>query len=359
MANTQYGVNHPLAVKLWSRKLFQEALKQTWMSKFIGTDSNSVIQKLEDTQKGPGDRITQGLRVQLSGNGVSGDGTLEGNEEALTTYSDNVLIDQLRHAVRSSGKMSEQRIPFSVREEARMGLTDWWADRIDTALFNQLSGNTTQSDTKFTGSNATVAPSSGNIIYGDGQSTEANVISHSASAIMSLKYIDYAVEKAKTMSPMIRPVKINGEDKYVLFLHPYQVTDLRVSTSTGQWLDIQKAAMQGGQVSNNPIYTGALGEYNGVVLHMSTRIPRTTVASDATSTTNAGAYRAVFCGAQAGLLAFGQNSSENKTTWVEEMFDYGNQLGVSAGMIWGAKKAVFNSADFGTIVIATYAAAHA
>ena len=44
--------------------------------------------------------------------------------------------------------------------------------------------------------------------------------------------------------------------------------------------------------------------------------------------------------------------------WYEELFDYGNQYGVSAGMIWGAKKTVFNSADFGTVVIATYAASH-
>jgi N4-gp56 family major capsid protein len=93
-----------------------------------------VIQIKEETSKSPGDRITVGLRMQLTGDGVSGDGTLEGNEEALTTYSDNVLIDQLRHAVRSAGKMTEQRVPFSVREESRMGLQDWFAGRMDAAL---------------------------------------------------------------------------------------------------------------------------------------------------------------------------------------------------------------------------------
>lgn len=30
MAKTSYGVNDPEAVKLWSRKLMREALKQTW-----------------------------------------------------------------------------------------------------------------------------------------------------------------------------------------------------------------------------------------------------------------------------------------------------------------------------------------
>jgi hypothetical protein len=44
-------------------------------------------------------------------------------------------------------------------------------------------------------------------------------------------------------------------------------------------------------------------------------------------------------------------------TWFEELFDYGNQLGVSAGAIFGVKKTRFNNKDFGTIVVPTYAAA--
>lgn len=356
MATTQYGLNHPNAVKLWSTKLFREALKETWLHKFMGKDSSSIIQIKEDMQKGPGDRLRCILRMQLNGAGVEGDSTLEGNEEALSTYYDDFVINQLRHAVRSDGKMSEQRIPFSVREEARMGLQDWWANRIDQALFNQLTGNSAQTDTKYTGHNTPTAPSSGNIIYGDARATEAAVCSASASAVMSLKYIDYAVEKAKTLAPLIRPVKVDGLDKFVMFLHPYQVTDLRTSTSTGQWLDIQKAAMAGSNSSKSPIYTGALGEYNGVILHESTRIPRTVISAD--NAVGEGCYRAVFCGAQSGVVGFGQDNAPNKMQWVEELFDYGNQLGVSAGMIWGAKKTVFNSADFGTIVVATYSKAH-
>lgn len=349
MATTEYAVNHPSAVKLWSEKLFREALKETWMSKFMGKGSDSMIQTLNNTQKGAGDRITVSLRMQLSGDGVEGDNTLEGNEEALTTYTDNILINQLRHAVRSNGKMSEQRVPWDTREDAMMGLRDWWAGRFDTALFNQLTGNTAVTDTKYTGHNATVAPDAAHIMYPEAQSSDAGVASKSASASMKLTWIDYAVEKIKTSSPLVRPIRVKGESKFVMFLHPYQVTSLRTSTTTGQWLDIQKAAMQGGQISDNPIYTGALGEYNGVILHESTRVPL--VLSGSTG----GVYRSVICGAQAGTLAFGQNfGGADGQKWREETFDYGNQLGVSAGMIWGAKKTLFNSADFGTIVVPTW-----
>ena len=357
MATTSYPVNHPLAVKLWSKTLFHEALKETQMYKFMGKGSDSLIQIKDGTQKSAGDRITIGLRMQLSAAGIQGDATLEGQEEALTTYSDNIFIDQLRHAVRSAGKMSEQRITFSIREEAMMGLRDWWADRIDSWAFNQLAGNTTQSDTRYTGNQATIAASttSGNsrIIFGTVSTTENSLSAESASAEFQLTMLDTAIEMAKVASPLIRPLRVNGEPKYVAFLHPYQVTSLRTDATANRvtWYDTQKARLQGGEpASRNAIYTGALGEYNGVVLHENTRVPL------APSTTTV--RRAIFCGAQAAAIAYGREfSSPNKMSWVEETFDYGNQLGVSAGLIAGLKKLQFNGNDFGVIVMASHAEA--
>lgn len=353
MATTAYGLNHPLAVKLWSKKLFREALKTTWAYKFMGTGSNSLCQIKEDLQKSPGDRVRQGLRVLLSGAGVSGDGTLEGNEEALTTYYDDIFIDQLRHAVRSDGKMSEQRIPFSVREEARAGLTDWWSERVDTAFFNQLGGNTGQTDSKYTGMQTAIAPTAGTrIITSGGNTTEASMTAASANSF-TVADIDRCVVLAKTASPVLRPIRINGGDYYVMFIHPNTHYGLRQSAATaGSWQDIQRAAIQGGQTTGNPIFNGALGMWNGVVLHESTRIPNMVAAPASGSS---GAFsRTIFAGAQAACLAFGQNSGPEKMSWKEELFDYGNQLGTSAGMIWGLKKSVFNSTDFSTIVCTSY-----
>lgn len=311
----------------------------------MGESSDSMIQVLSDTKKGPGDKITYQLRMQLSGAGIAGDSTLEGNEEALTVYTDSVLIDQLRHAVRSGGKMTEQRIPFSIREEARMGLTDWWTDRIDQAIVNQLAGVTTQADLRYTGQNATIASSSGNIVYP--LANEASEVSISTTSLFNLAVIDRAVAKAKTMSPVIRPIMVNGTGHYVMHIHPHQTLSLRTSTTTGLWQDIQKFSMAGSTAKDNPIFTGALGVYNNVILKENHRLPAITTASSGTG------RRAIFCGAQAATMAVGQNSNPEKMSWVEELFDYENQLGVSAGMIFGVKKTVFNSADFGVIVCPT------
>lgn len=352
MASTSYGVNDALAVKLWSKKLFQESLKATWFSKFMGKSSSSLIQIKDETGKGAGDKITIGLRMQLTGDGVLEDGTLEGNEEALTTYSDSVFINQLRHAVRSGGKMSEQRIPFSVREEARSGLEDWWANRLDTAFFNQLGGNTAVTDTRYTGNQAAIAPDAAHKVYLNGSADE----SATSTYVFDITVIDKCVEKAKTSTVPIRPIRVGGEDKFVMFLHPYQVYNMRTVTSTGQWLDIQKAALSGGKESGNSIYNGAIGEYNGVILHESTRVPFGVNSSTGAAISTV--RRAIFAGAQAGVMAYGKDTAGGEMSWTEELFDYKNQLGVSAGMIFGIKKTQFNSADFGTIVVPTYAVAH-
>lgn len=351
MAATEYGVNSAEAVKLWSKKLYREGMARAWVSKFIGDSDSSLIQRKSDLKKSAGDRIRLTLRMQLSGDGVQGDNTLEGNEEALTTYTDDILVNQLRHAVRSKGKMSEQRIPWSVREEAMDGLADWMAARYDTWFFNQICGNVAQTDTRYTGNQAALAATTV-----QRPNAVANDQSLGTSDTFTLARIDAARTTAVTASPIFRPLKINGEDKYVCFLHPYQVRDMRTSTSTGQWLDIQKAAMAGSKASDSPIYTGALGEYNGVILHEANRV--TLGVHSTASTAVANTRRAAFCGAQAACIAFaGDTAGLSDPAWVEELFDYKNQLGVSGGFISGLKKTRFNSADFSTIAISTYAAA--
>lgn len=352
---TAYGTNNPAAVKLWSKRLAREALKATFIQKFIGESDDSLCQIKPETGKGPGDKVTITLRMQLTGDGTAGDGTLEGNEEALTTYTTSIVIDQLRHAVRSAGKMSQQRIPFSVREEAMMGLRDWWAGRLDTAFFNQICGNTAVTDLRYTGSQATTAPTF--MVYpsasGIAQTTNDDQALNNNAWTFDLHQIDNAVAQAKTQTPVIRPIKIQGEDCYVGFLHPWQVRDLRKNTSSGQWVDIQKAAMTGGEVSKNPIFTGALGMYNNVILHEASRV--TQGVNSVTGAPVASVRRAVLCGAQSAAIGFGQDYSFEQFDWNEELFDYGNQLGVEAGLIYGLNKLNYNSNDFGVIVMPSYA----
>lgn len=372
MAVTVYSTGDALTVKLWRRKLFREIIRPTDVGRFFGMDSNSLIQIVDDPKKDQGDRVTVGLRMQLTGAGVASDGTLEGSEEALVTFSDNVLIDQLRHAVRSAGHMTEQRVMYDVREEARMGLTDWWRDRIATAFFNQICSNLAQTDLRFLGMQGVItADASHNLVARLGATTAsssaiftsgANVvagISASGANRMNLGFIDIAVAQAKTTTPFIRPIMIpNIGEVYVMFIHPFQTRDMRRNSGTGTWQDIQKAALMGGQISKNPLFTGALGMYNNVVIHEDSRVP---LGADNAGTAVANTRAAAFCGAQSISFAMGKGydtpdkAMQVKMSWEEELFDYGNQYGVAAGMVWGLKKMQFNSVDFSTIRIVTAA----
>jgi len=358
MATTQFGLNHPLTVKVWGKKLFRAALAETYINRFMGKSKGSLIYVKDELSKGPGDRIRCGLRVQMSGDGIAGDNTLEGNEEALTTYTDDVLINQLRHAWRSDGRVSEQRVPFDLRDEGMDALKDWWADRLDTIFFNHIAGETGAAANTHDGHNTPTAPTSaaGNtrILYGAGStSTTASFTATSSNSgsirqvNFQLPVIDKAVNQAKIASPLIRPLRVEGKDKYVMFLHPNQVRQLRTNAAAGtvNWFDIQRARIEGGE-RENPIYNGALGEYNGVILHEANRLPALS--------TDTNVKRAVFCGAQAALFATGRDNSDAEMRWVEELFDYENQLGIGAGMIFGMKKTVFNSVDFSTIVILSH-----
>src|SRR6516225_3542369 len=366
MASTSYGVNDALTVKLWARELAHEAVKATEVYPLIGQNSNSVIQEKTEAKKGPGDRITIGLRMQLSGDGFTENEIAEGNGESLTTYADNILVNELGHVVgvRSENTIDSQRVAFDLREEAKDGLVDWWARRISVAFFNQVCGNTAltggtaPSSTKYTGLNAVAAPSTGRILRMGTSLTTDEAVNAATTATLTLSAIDSCVEIAKTGGstglPKIRPIRIEGGEHYVMYLHPTQVTSIRTTTSTGQWLDIQKAAMQGGEISNNPIFTGALGMYNNVILRESEQVPNGVHSTTAAAQTNT--RRAVFLGAQSAAIAFGQNSGESRYRWNEELYDHKRRLEVSAWSIYGLKKLVWNATDFSTIVVTSYSA---
>ena len=357
MATTVYGVNHPLAVKVWSKAVAREALKITQFGQFMSKDTDSLIVVKEELNKSAGDTVYVPLAMIPTGDGVQGDGTLQNNEEALTTYRDALIINQLRHAMKSDGKMSEQRTLLNLREEFKIGLAKWWADRFDAWCANQAAGNTTITDTRYTGNNATISPSStaGNTRaeFGNGTCTTENSVSTCACYI-TLDMIDRCINVAETCSPAILPANTPLGRFYVMMMHPNQEYRLRTDATAGAitWFNLHQAMLQGGQPEDeSPIiqsgFHGFIGMYNNTLLYVNSRMP---VANSTTA-----CRRAVFMGAGALIAGFGQGYGMEQYDWVEAMDDYENQFGVACGLIGGVKKTVFNSIDYATIALTTYA----
>lgn len=329
--------------------MYAQFMQTTAWLRFASKDDDAMIGVEDSLNKHAGDQVAYGISQLLQSPGVLGLATLTGNEETPLTYADTLYINELAHAVLLVGPISDQRVLYDRRRVAKSRLADWAAARVDHAAAYQLASYTPLADTRYTGLQATIAVSSGRQILPTGITDAANL---TVANKFDITMIDRGVLLAKSLTTGIRPLKVGGKDMYVLVMHPSQVTDMRTSTSTGQWLDIQKSAMTGGDIGDNPIFWQAIGMYHGVLMHENARVPNA-VANANTAVSNT--KRAVFAGAQAGIMAFGRGQGDtDKFRWLEELRDFGRQIGIGISWIWGLKKVVFNSADFGVQVIDTY-----
>ena len=358
-----------LTVKRWAAgaTTWVESIAETFFASrnLMGTDGRNIVQLMEDLTKGKGDNITYQLRTQLVGTGKTEGQALVGNEEAISYLYDSIGINELRHAVKVPGKRSihKQRTNVDQYEDAKPALQDWFRTRFDTSAFNQLCAYTPQTDTKYTGLNSVVSIDSNHVVR---PSTITADESLTASHIFTLDLFDKALNKAVTLSNNpLRPVTIGGDDFYVGFIHPHQQYNMVTATTTGGWLDVAKAKAQGGYLAESGFLNGSLGVYKNIIIHSSTRI--TAGVDSSTSTTAvADVRRAVLAGANALTMSFGNALPEMgedglPLAYDEEIQDYGHEVGVAAGTIFGLKAATFafggTNTSYGRILIPTYATA--
>jgi len=371
MARTVIATGDSQTVKHYSAAMFMECIPQSFfLSKFMGkakrvdknrtaTDPDYPIQILTDLENDAGDSISYDLFMRLKGQGIEGDNTLRGTEEKLVIYTDTVKIDQLRHGVDCGGKMTRKRTRHNLVEVAKSNGSGWFAERFDELLMMYLVGERGDDTsiwvlpdtyTGFAG-NTLTGPDSTKDIYAGDATTTANL---DANDKFTLDLIDKAVAMADVSTPLMKKCKVGGQSfRGVLVMHPYCVHDFRTNTSVGQWMDIQKAAGIRGE--NNPIFSGDdfIGVYNGVAIFKHPKVP---LHDDWGGSTVAGARNFIMF-AQAGALAFGSPGNGLRFSWHEEEEDRGNVHVVDFGAMFGVKKSVFNSKDFGIITIAAAAAA--
>ncbi len=364
MARTVVGINDPKAVKRYGASLAVDTPKESFFGQKMmgeGEPATLPIQRLTELENDAGEQITFDLSVQLKQEPIEGDNVQEGTEEDLGFYTDAVYIDQMRCGANGGGRMTRKRTLHKLRDIAKKRMAEWWARVFDEVLFIYLSGARGINagfvlPTTWAGraNNAITAPDSAHLMV-QTKHTKATLVSTDK---MDLTFIDRAISNASTMGggtqgiPRIQPIKINGETHYVCVLHPWQEFDLRTSATTGQWLDIQKAAATA-LGKESPIFKGGLGMYNNVVLQKHENIIR---FSDYGAGANVLAARALFLGVQAAVCAFGSPGTGLRFDWYEEARDNGNQVVISSSSIFGTKKVTFNGLDYGVIAMDTAAA---
>ncbi len=371
MANTVS--NSDLRPEIWQKALYKNVKDNLYFNKFMGTGTDNVIQLKEDLKKSPGDTITVPITYKLDANGIVGDAELEGQEEAIVAYSDSIAISQVRNAVRMTGELDEQTNVYDMREDAKNKLSMWSQEFLERQFFLKLAGvnNTLLTDvagnvvgTRCAWSNAPdrVPNADTTAGYGDrylcadytGAASLASTDTLTPELISRARV--KAQQKGSNGAPKMRPIKVNGVDHYVLFIHPWQAFDLKNNATYAQAQ--REAQVRGG---SNPIFTGALGMWDNVIVHEHEYVPFLDIdvagnnffVSDAGTDISADCFRALLCGAQAAVWA---NTSKS-FVMREKDFDYGNKVGHATGIMGGVQKVTFNSVDYGVLALDTAATA--
>lgn len=358
---TEFGVNDTLAQKTWSKVLYKASRDSCDIWKLVGKGPNAIIQLKDELQKGAGDKVTFGLKTIPTQDGITEGETAEGQGESISRFADSLYVNELlcNMASKSEDSIDAQRVPFDLREECKDSSAMWWSKRLSQSFFYQACGYTPATNTKFTGLNATTAPAGATgsvrrILAGS--NSDEQTLNSATTDVMSLDLIDEAVEAAKTGDNMVQPIMVDGQERYIFYMHTTQETQLRKNSTDGQWKSIQQSLLAGGQSAQaNGLMSGALGVYGKCILRVSQDV--TNGVHSSTGAAQTSVRRAVLLGRSAACIAMGNKFGPGKFRWNEELLDHKRKLEVSSMLIWGLKKAVFNSIDFGTVVVSTYAVA--
>lgn len=316
MAETVVGTGNALTQKLQSASLFVETLEALFFDKMMGDeeDPSAIIVRKTELEREAGDSITVGFVPALVGTATIDDAVLEGEEEAINLFSDNVILQQRRHAVKLGGRMTEKRTRFNLRETARRLLTVHNGDTADNVVFDGFESSPTQQF--FPGS----ATSTATITAAD--KIDFTVISRAA-----------AFAKG-TASPRIPPVTIAGTDWFVFIMHPHVAFDLK---EDARYEQVQREVRMRAAEQDHPLLMGALGAWDGVLLFESSRVA---IATNFGAGANLAGATNSFLGRHAGLWAWG-----DFPRLAEKADDFGNKYKVAVISMYGFTKTVFNASD--------------
>lgn len=309
--------------QIWSTRLYSQAENQTYFHMMEGPEgSNMPIIRKDDLSKGAGDTIHTDMVLALTGAGQLGDTTsLEGNEEAMKFRQSNFTVSQLSHAVRWT-ELTEILINHNMRTTGQNQLAKWLAGRLDDLVFSELSGAATVA-----GFTPTTLTTSGQWFAGTA-TTRNTVADGNTTGRLTLATITELKAYAQT-ELKIQPIKVDGDanEYFVLVVHPYTAMQLKEFDTS--WSQAQRDAQTRGD--DNPLFTGAVGIWDGVIIKVSNRVPRYLNTGPIQVSDN------IFMGAQA--LSRGYAFYPD---WREQEFDYGRSVGIATVTVVGQKRNVFD-----------------
>ena len=299
--------------EVWSNLTLRHSLVKGFWPRFAGAEgSGAVMIRRSELVSKPGDEIHIQVTSPLEGSGVSGDETqLEGNEENLTTSEIRCDTTMYRHAVRRYRRAGVKSM-LDLRNESKLRLAEWGGARMDAKRFEL-----------FLSSDAADVPDASytpNVYVIGGGTDESDIDSGSKLTVEAIRRVRYKMMDQEAQLPLI-----DGLPRIFLVISPEMEFDLKQDADYDNYV---VNAMNRGM--DNPIFTGAIANVEGVVV-----IPHPSVPS---FTDGGGGGTSRYSKA----IAFGQEAFvealDEDVSWVERDFDYGNQLGVAYSFAFGPRR---------------------
>ena len=305
--------------QIWATDLLAQAENLTFWHNMEGPEGSSMpIIRKDDLEQGPGDTIKFDIVLALTGAGLTGDTSgslLEGNEEALKFRQTSMTVDSLQHAVRWT-KLGKILISHDMRSTALNQLAKWLAGKLDDRIFNELTGQ----------SGFTTMPTKNKWAAGTATSRDT-VADTNAGGRLTLDTITELKAYAQ-VEIKLEPLKMeDGNEYFGLVVHPYTAMSLKRDDT--KWAQAQREAQVRGD--NNPLFTGAVGVWDGVIIYTSNRVPRSNNAVPIAVSDN------ILFGAQALSRGYAHYPD-----WTEEYFSYGQEQGIATWTVLGQKLNVFD-----------------
>ena len=290
-----------LTPQIWDSDFFVDYVRSSRYKRYMGADEASIFQVKEDLTKKKGDAVTFALVNELTGNGVTGNATLKGNEERLNSRSHKLTVDVLRHAV-AVDDWDVQKSVIDLRNAAKVQLRQWASKTLRNACTNALGqldgvnlfGSTTANY------NATFLTALNSI--GSGEQLTPNILS-----LMK--------RMGQSASPKVGPTMVKEVDQewYVAFVGPRSWRDLTEDNPTTNVLTLanRDARVRG---VDNPLFTGDSLVWDGIIIR---EIPEIQPLGDFGTFSGSGgvAIEPVYlCGVQAVGLAWAQRTKSTTDT---------------------------------------------
>ncbi|KPJ66560.1 MAG: hypothetical protein AMJ43_07990 [Coxiella sp. DG_40] len=369
--DTHFSTTSNQTVKLWSDRIATDlADDRGELGRLI---SSGVLKRVDELNKTSGDNVRYDLLASLKSGGFRGSTNIDGQSTDMEYFQDSLSIDMLRCAVNYplEGSIDQQRILHYLPEDAYVRCREWWIDRFVTSAMFQLGGyypTTITQDTvtytgddrlKIVGLNAATAPTAVTAtrhIYAGSNTTDQGVAADTT-ATMTLALIQEAEVAAASARPYVLPLT-NGKTKFRCYVTTKGFNQLINDTSApNQARDIILAQITSGKDSNI-IGDRFIWSQTEVIRMNGDHMPFGVNSSTGAAESNC--RRAVFVGRDAGCIAFGKGYSAGGEATPGFSVTYGavQNIGlhqeVSFNCIYGVKKTVYNSEDYGSIVISHY-----